>query len=166
MDDQWEVQGSRERLIGETPCWEVAFVKPDGNGHKVLMPQNILEWRAAEYGIDPTDTETLLDIVLHEPHLPVEEPGEDEPQAMRYTDGGPTLWEADSTTKARDAHLARVAACPVRIDLTGTELDPVRESHSPDMDRVETMRETVDVQRWIGLYGALPITPTEEDVNA
>jgi hypothetical protein len=130
------------------------------------MPQTILEWRAAEYGIDPTDTETLLDIVLHEPHLPMDEPDEDEPQAMRYAQGGPTLWEADSTTKARDAHLERVAACPVRIDLTGTELDPVRESHSPDMGRFRTMRETVDIQRWTHLYGALPITPTEEATSA
>lgn len=36
-----------------------------------IFPRDTLEWRAAEYGIDPADTETLLDIVLYEPHLEI-----------------------------------------------------------------------------------------------
>lgn len=37
-----------------------------------LIPKEAMEWRAAEYGIDPADTDTLLDIVLHEPHVQVD----------------------------------------------------------------------------------------------
>lgn len=34
-----------------------------------MIPRDAIEWRAAEYGIDPSETDTLLDIILHEPHI-------------------------------------------------------------------------------------------------
>jgi hypothetical protein len=36
-----------------------------------VFPKDTMEWRVAEYGIDPKDTETLLDILLFEPHLQI-----------------------------------------------------------------------------------------------
>lgn len=65
---------------------------------KHVFPLDTLEWRAAEYGIDPADTETLIDIVIYEPFL-------DDPD-----DPGMLLYEAPSVDEARDYHLDRVRA--------------------------------------------------------
>lgn len=62
-----------------------------------VFPDDALEWRAAEYDIDPADTDTLLDMVLWEPHLP--EP--DQPELL--------LHDAPDIASAREYHLKRVA---------------------------------------------------------
>lgn len=62
-----------------------------------VFPDDTLEWRAAEYGIDPADTETLLDMVLWEPHLP-------EPDRSELL-----LNDAPDIDSAREYHLKRVA---------------------------------------------------------
>ena len=65
---------------------------------KHAFPVDTLEWRAAEYGIDPADLDTLLDIVLHEPFL-----GEpDQPDML--------LYDAPTVEEARAYHLARIDA--------------------------------------------------------
>jgi hypothetical protein len=120
------------------------------------MPTVTLEWRSAEYGIDPADVDTLLDVILHEPHIPLTDDG----SGPRYADNGPDLWTAESTTAAREAHLARIKTCPVRIDVKGVKaLDPVRNGHRPDADRIRKMREQVDTSRWIKKHGDLPKQP-------
>jgi hypothetical protein len=58
------------------------------------MPDDTRETRAAEYDLDPSDPDVILDVVLAEPYL-----GEE-----------PPLWEVDTVQEARDIHLARVAA--------------------------------------------------------
>lgn len=59
--------------IGDSPIWRLWQTRPDGLDHHHVMPQGIVELRAAEYGIDPT-TEAgkalVWDILLHEPHMP------------------------------------------------------------------------------------------------
>lgn len=164
MAEKWTVQEVRARVVGGAPCWQVRMIRPDGMPCVHVMPQNILEWRAAEYGIDPVDTDTLLEIVLHEPHMLVTEETEDQP--ARYADDGPALKEAVSTAAARTAHLARVKACPVRIDVRSqTALAPVRAAHKPDMARIRAMREAVDTSRWTALYGALPVQPIVKEAS-
>jgi hypothetical protein len=161
MAEKWTIQESQARTVGETPCWEVALLKPDGTLHRHRLPTVALEWRAAEYGIDPADTDALLEIILHEPHLPMVD---DEILGPRYADNGPDLWEADNTDTAREAHLARIKASPVRIDVKGVKaLDPVRNGHQPDTDRIRKMREQVDTSRWIKKHGDLPKQPIPQD---
>lgn len=56
----------------QPPHWRVFYEVPGGDGpliHCHAFPPSTLAWRAAEYGIDPADSQTLLDIVLHEPHM-------------------------------------------------------------------------------------------------
>ncbi|MGR4847918.1 hypothetical protein [Streptomyces sp. LARHCF252] len=103
----------------DTPCWVVRFIKPDGNGHHYVFPQDTLVSRAAEFEIDPTDTDTLLDVVMHEQFI---NPNDDElaTKGMRspaLKNSGkfragelvPTnLFNAVSIEDARAAHLARV----------------------------------------------------------
>ncbi|RAJ70287.1 hypothetical protein K378_01452 [Streptomyces sp. Amel2xB2] len=59
--------------VEETPQGaEVHLVKeaPDGQRDFHSFPLETLEWRAAEYDIDPADTDALIDIIVHEPFLP------------------------------------------------------------------------------------------------
>ncbi|MGW0575110.1 hypothetical protein ACWD25_03890 [Streptomyces sp. NPDC002920] len=122
------------------------------------MPKTILDWRAAEYGIDPADVDALLDIVLHEPHMA----DADSQYGTRRGDAGPDLWTAESTDAAREAHLARIKECPVQIGVRGTKaVDTIRRNHRSDPDRIRTMRETVDTNRWLKKYGDLPAKPTD-----
>lgn len=157
MAEKWTVADIVSRTIEATECWEARIVRPDGTVGVHIMPVAALEWRAAEYGIDPTDVDALLDIILHEPHMQTI----DDPQhGPRYADGTPDLWTADNTTAARDAHVARIKTCNVRIDVRGVKaLDPVRAGHRPDSDRIRKMREQVDTSRWLKKHGALPAPP-------
>ncbi|MCX5522191.1 hypothetical protein OG342_04820 [Streptomyces bobili] len=157
MAEKWEVSETITRQIGEQTCWQVSLVRPDGNTVNHIMPTSALDWRAAEYGIDPTDTETLMEILLHEPHMAMV----DDPQhGSQYADSGPDLWAADNTDTAREAHVARIKDCIVHIDVKGARaLDPVRSGHRPDLARIRRMREEVDTSRWLKKYGDLPAPP-------
>jgi hypothetical protein len=62
------------------------------------FPYDALEWRAAEYGIDPSDVDTLMDIILTEPYI-----------AATDYEPGTTLYDAPSIEDARKAHLSRCA---------------------------------------------------------
>lgn len=157
MPQKWTVSETGITEISGRPCWQITLLRPDGAKHLHLMPGATLEWRAAEYGVDPKDVDTLLEIVLHEPHMQTV----DNPQhGPRYADSGPDLWTADSTDAARTAHLARVQACSVRIDVTGVQaLDTIRTGHTPDPDRIRAMRETVDTNRWLKKHGGFPQPP-------
>ncbi|GAA1281580.1 hypothetical protein [Saccharothrix xinjiangensis] len=68
-----------------------------------VFPVDILEWRAAEYGFDPADIDTLLDIVLCEPYLTAQD------WAM-----GAGLIDAPDIATARRDHVARCAAAKLR----------------------------------------------------
>jgi hypothetical protein len=156
MPEEWKIQQSRAEQVSDTPCWVVTLLKADGNTHDVLMPTVALEWRAAEYGIDPADVDTLLDVILHEPHIPMVDDG----SGLRYADNGPDLLSADSTDDARAAHLARIKASPVRINVQGAKaLDTIRNGHRPDAARIRAMREAVDTNRWVKKHGGLPLPP-------
>lgn len=92
--DYWVVFGKAFNDDG-TP-----MVDADGNhfNYKYRFPVDTMEWRAAEYGIDPADTATLLDIVMVEPLMSEED----------YQDGV-KLHDTDDIAQARADHLARVA---------------------------------------------------------
>lgn len=79
-----------------------------------IMPVDTFEWRAAEYGIDPADFDTLLDIVIHEPYLPPLSPSDP-----------PLLMAAPTVKSAREEHLARIA------DLRGKDRVVGRKGLSP-----------------------------------
>lgn len=116
--------------VQETPDGtEVYLVKETPNGARDVhsFPLETLEWRAAEYDIDPADTDTLIDVIIHEPYMP--DPGNpanvrsDAAAAAGYVSPaveprrgvGPlelmptTLMSAETPALARGAHLARIA---------------------------------------------------------
>lgn len=85
----------------------------DGRGHVVIkreithdngfveqgcyiFPEDTLEWRAAEYDLDPSDMDSIMEIVLAECHL---DPVPDEDM--------PVLFTADTIVEARTKHVDR-----------------------------------------------------------
>lgn len=97
------VESVEEQRHGDTECWHVVTRASDGRGLTHVFPKAALEWRAAEYGIDPADTATLLDIVLTEPHLTEEDWA-----------AGHRLHDAPDIDTARVDHLARCARSKLR----------------------------------------------------
>lgn len=81
------------------------LTRPDGLPHRQTFPVDTLEWRAAEYDIDPADTDTLLDMVLSEPFL---DPDPDDPAL--------SLFDAPDIEQARAHHLKKVAKVQVDKD--------------------------------------------------
>lgn len=93
----------------------IAFtsVTDDGQGHWVvsreithddghveqgvhIFPHDILEWRVAEYDLDPNDLDTVLDLVLAEPYLTEDD-----------WLGEVHLYDAPDSSTARAAHVRR-----------------------------------------------------------
>lgn len=86
--------------------WQVLYdlTRDDGTvtGHGHSIPKDTLEWRAAEYGLDPeTEFETILDVVLAEPYIAIDE------QVGSVV--GEELYDAPDIATARARHLARCA---------------------------------------------------------
>lgn len=79
--------------------------RPDGSRCQHTFPVDTLEWRAAEYGLDPSDVDTLLEVVLAEPHL---DPDPD--------DTTRSLFEAATIEEAREHHLKKVRKVTVDRD--------------------------------------------------
>jgi hypothetical protein len=149
------VESVEEQRHGDTECWHVVTRAGDGHGLTHVFPKAALEWRAAEYGISPADTDTLLDVILHEQLF-----DEETAEAAKNS-----LAAAASTADARQAHLARITASKQggeRIVLDGKDspLDTIRARPGIDMDGVRVKRELVDVHRWNRLYGSLPVPIT------
>lgn len=73
-----EIEILSARINEESGRYEVAkrITNDDGTQRmelQIFAPET-LEWRAGEYGIDPTDVDTLVDIVLYENHMEVPRP--------------------------------------------------------------------------------------------
>lgn len=156
-----------ERLTRGAPRWVVHHVDQDGNGGGHIFPKETLEWRAAEYGL--TDVDEILDIILHEPHLP-DEPDKDDAAARAgmVTSSRPdaepiTLFNARSSADALAAHRLRIADAKkgrthVRPPAKGKDpLDAIRAAHGITEAGVRAKREAVDIQRWQLVYGDLPV---------
>lgn len=156
--------------VGEDPdrdLWYVQYEDPEGTGHTHVFPKSTLEWRAAEYGL--TDPAEILDVILHEPHIPDPTPRSGfrsltNPVKRAAVAPEPvTLYTATSTSDARDAHLERIEATKTaKVCVTNPPSDPlavIREAHGITADGLRAKREVVDTSRWCHLYGGLPVTP-------
>jgi hypothetical protein len=158
-----------DRLTGGDPRWVVHAVDQDGNGASHIFPKVTLEWRAAEYGI--TDVDEILDLILHEPHLP-DAPDRDDAAARagmvtsNRPDAEPiTLFNAASTADALAAHRLRIAdvkqvRAVVRPPAKDKDpLDAIRAAHGITPAGLRAKREAVDIHRWQLVYGDLPVRP-------
>jgi hypothetical protein len=103
--------------VSET-AWIIEYQEPGQSQRAVGFPISLLSWRAAEYGIDLSDTATLMDIAMYE-HL------------MSVSPDDPTfLYNTDEAT-ARSRHLARVSALKQQYEYHDPQshLDRVKQHH-------------------------------------
>jgi hypothetical protein len=176
----WEITDIHSGEISSgVPGWIIYLQRPDGSSWATVIPKVAIDWRAAEYGLQ--DLDTIFDILLHEGHADdISQKAQEKPPMVSLRTGQPivskkakipdeplpSLYEATSTTEARNAHLeriARVKESKVRmVDPQGL-LEQVKTDHQWDSDSVGAKREHVDINRWTSLYGQLPIPP--EDVE-
>jgi hypothetical protein len=161
MAEKLEIAEVQERLVGGTPCWLVIMNRENGLKMGHLMPQEIIDNRAAEYGLDPADIDSILEIILHEEHLPmVEDPVTG---TVKHEDDDQVVTSAESTTQAREAHLARLKKSRVSVKVKGSKpLDKIRKGHRSDPDRLAKLKEHFDTRRWVNRYGALPSVYTAD----
>jgi hypothetical protein len=95
--------------------WQVLYdvTLEDGTvtGHGHSIPKTTLEWRAAEYDLDPTtEFETILDIVLSEPYIAHDE--------QVGTLPGEELYNAPDIATARARHVSRCARAKLACRLS------------------------------------------------
>ena len=128
--------------VEDTPRGPMAKVVliPDAAGAGPVLhmfPLEALEWRAAEYGIDPGDAVALLDIVLHEPYVAEE----------------PVVHTAVSVEVARAVHLRRIAAVKAvgtAVRTTAGEADPllpVKTAYATFLDLTQVRAKTRFVEQ-------------------
>lgn len=112
--------------------WSVIY-RVGSEQHEHRFPHEALHWRAAEYGIDPADSATLLDIVLHEPHIDTRH---ENPDFVYNTD----------EESARLAHLAKIVTAKqesVQITDPAGHLDEIHGAHV--VDRAQHIRRALHV---------------------
>lgn len=95
---------------------------PDNLLHQTVIPEDTMEWRAAEWGIDPSEVDTLLDIVIYQEHFdekiqPLDFPGPTDARGamiamlartkQRVRPQGPNQWK-DKKQRADRIQLAGV----------------------------------------------------------
>lgn len=125
-------------IVSHQPVWAVEMSLDGGKTqtHAHIFPHELLSWRIAEYGIDPNDFDTLMDIAMHEPFMAIVETNPD------------FVYHVDEKT-AREGHLARVAALKKQY----THLDPdghlskIRAAHDPNDPEHELRSARVRVMR-------------------
>lgn len=138
--DRWQVVYIVEHVPEPGDADQKVWAEQSGH----CFPKDIFEWRAAEYGIDPNDMDTLIDIVLAEPFLEESDflPGEG-------------LFDAPQRDVAREAHKSRCAKGKLRGRITTRGkiahkdgiLHKLRTESFMDKEVIEVKREHVDRQR-------------------
>lgn len=89
----WNITGVA-MLNVQTEEWSIQFSE---RSHEHRFFHDALRWRAAEYGIDPLDSPTLFDVLMHERFIDT-----------RHQNAG-FLWTSDQAT-ARATHLSKIEA--------------------------------------------------------
>jgi hypothetical protein len=124
-----EVEHLAARYNAATDKFEVANRVTDDDGNTIMalhiFPPETLEWRSAEYGIDPEDTDTLLDIVLSEP----------------YDNDEPPLWNVETRDEARAALADRLQARKQKM--------AVKQARRAGLSNADLLREAGVPQEYI-----------------
>lgn len=103
----------------------------DGKLYHFIFPDDMLETRSAEYHIQPTEIDLLLDIIMYEGFI--EESGEEPPP----------LFSAATVDEAREKHIARVMDVKRKIR-------PVANQWRTPQQRAQFMRDCgVTEQSWL-----------------
>ncbi|HEV2346441.1 MAG TPA: hypothetical protein VGS97_20245 [Actinocrinis sp.] len=117
----------------EQPVWMVSYIRSDtGLAHTHGFPHEIFVNLCAEYEHDPHDIDTLIQLVLHQPHMDIQHTDDD------------FVYKA-TIEQARAGHLAKLAKSQqdhVYVD-EGNHLDAIRQQHDPADPRIAPRCEKV-----------------------
>lgn len=86
---------SREKIYNIS-VWRLNFLREDSKYHVQMLSEDAMGWRAAEYGIPFEDSDTLLDLLIHEPYM-----------THLHQDHPKFLWNVDQK-EAREYHLEQL----------------------------------------------------------
>ncbi|MFD9248520.1 hypothetical protein [Streptomyces bottropensis] len=170
----------------DNPCWYVDMLKPDGTLHRHVFPKMTLENLAAEYGIDPTAVDDLLDIAMHQPFAPNPDDEDSEDPAGAAGMLSPalvsrgtvrkgqmiptTLYTAADTTAAREAHRVRIEHTKAhRVHVVAPKggkdpLNTIRQAHGIDPDRVAVKARAIEERRAVA-QGRAPKRTITRDLD-
>lgn len=112
---------AEKRMMGTQERWRLMGHHLDDEGNVILLengepelvaydfPTDTMEWRAAEYGLDPEkDKDTLLDMVMAEAWMTEED----------YLDDEPKLYDCEDQETARKHHIARCSRAKLKQRLS------------------------------------------------
>lgn len=133
----WQVKYARYADESAPGAKAVKYASEPEGYHVHVFPPDTLEWRAAEYGIDPTDTDALLDIILGEP--------------FAEQDPVPLLFTADTIEEARAQHTSRCAQAKLakKISSRGIQnpLEMIRSDFRANPESLKQKRSAVRAAR-------------------
>lgn len=117
----------------EQPVWMVSYTRSDtGQTHTHGFPHEIFVNLCAEYEHDPHDIDTLIQLVLHQPHMDI-----------RHTDAD-FVYKA-RVEQARAGHLSKLAMSQQDHAYVDEQnlLDAIRQAHDPHDARIAPRRDKV-----------------------
>lgn len=141
MAPRYDVREVQDRGHYWQVIYDVTFDNNSTTEHGHSIPKDTLEWRAAEYDLDPTtEFETILDIVLTEPYIAPED---------RVVGEG--LHDAPDITMARTQHINRCAKAKLKHRIstrqqTGQARNGKAAPHPLDMIRNDAIIDPVVVE--------------------
>jgi hypothetical protein len=119
------VEDVSSHVGADQPIWLVGVDRGDPLLHAIHFPHEILVQRVADYGVDPTDVDTLLDIALYEQYMVLSPNNSD------------FVYHVDEKT-ARDGHLGRVSDLKKQYVYHDPNnlLDQIKAKHDPKDPRI------------------------------
>lgn len=152
------VEAVSSELIGKTPAWRVLTRFEDGDGNTHVFPHSIFEIVAGQYGIDPDDIETILDIVIHIPFQNLDV----DTEHGRMMAALPDVYQVHNTNEAKETISTLTNSASRRVDVRSCKaLDVIRKAHNPDKTRIKEIAKDTDIGRWELKYGAIDVEPPE-----
>jgi len=115
------------------PLWFIDHDIEGGSSWMYIFPHSRLQWRVAEYNLDPNDIDKLIEVAIYEFHM------------TDNVHSNPThLWNTDEAT-ARQAHLGRVEAAKSRVVHLdpNNQLDVIRRAWNPHHPALAIQRKHV-----------------------
>lgn len=115
----WHIQAIHTFQAGDVG-WALPKDQAEGGeqiGHNIWLPMDTMEWRAAEYKLDPDDRHTLWDLVLAELYMVPED----------FSDGL-HLYGHHDLNVVRKAHLNRAARVKLRHRMATRNGHPVHDT--------------------------------------
>lgn len=121
MPEIYKIYNVEDAMVGDTEVWYIDHQRQsDGHTYRHAMPKSVIEWRAAEYGMDhttPAGRQQIIDLVLHEPFMPAIDPQvlHRNSKGKRLSTDEVHLYNAPTRDLARNAHLSKLETTKANI---------------------------------------------------